>query len=78
MGLRGADDEVLLEAARRTDRVVVTQDEDFLRHHADGIPHAGVAYYKQGSRTVSQVLQALTQLHDVLTPNDAFGQILYL
>jgi predicted nuclease of predicted toxin-antitoxin system len=41
-GLREADDLSHLEFTRREGRVLVTQDADFLRYHAQGIPHAGV------------------------------------
>ena len=33
-------------------RVLVTHDADFLRYHAEGVEHAGIAYCKKGSRTV--------------------------
>ena len=77
-GLSGADDEILLEFARQAGRLLVTQDEDFLRRHSQGVPHAGLAYYKQGSRTIGEVLQTLTLLHDLLTSDDTSGQIIYL
>ena len=77
-GRSGADDEVLLDYARQAGRLLVTQDEDFLRLHSQGVPHAGLAYYKQGSRTIGEVIQTLTLLHDLLTIDDAAGQIIYL
>jgi len=43
-GLLSADDEVQLEFASRDARVLVHHDHDFLRLHAEGTQHAGVAY----------------------------------
>ncbi len=77
-GLKGADDDILLEFARQAGRFLVTQDEDFLRLHSSGLRHAGLAYYKQGSRTIGEVIQTLTLLHDLLTNDDTSGQIMYL
>jgi len=77
-GLTGADDEILLEFARQAGRFLVTQDEDFLRLHSRGVPHRGLAYYKQGSRTVSEVLQILTLIHDLMMTDHASGQLIYL
>jgi predicted nuclease of predicted toxin-antitoxin system len=41
-GLIGATDVAHLEFAVSSGRVVVTQDDDFLRLHAQGVNHAGI------------------------------------
>ncbi len=46
-GLAGADDESQLAFAASAERVIVTQDADFLRHHAKGMSHQGIAYCRQ-------------------------------
>ena len=46
-GMLGARDEEHLAFARREGRVLLTQDEDFLRLHASGAEHAGIVYTHQ-------------------------------
>jgi predicted nuclease of predicted toxin-antitoxin system len=41
-GMLGATDEEHLRFATEQQRVVFTQDDDFLRLHADGISHHGI------------------------------------
>ena len=43
-GLLGTADESLLAHAAVQSRVLITYDVDFLRLHAAGVPHAGIAY----------------------------------
>jgi predicted nuclease of predicted toxin-antitoxin system len=47
VGLIGASDPEQLDYARRDGRVLVTHDDDFLRIHATGSEHAGIAYAQQ-------------------------------
>jgi predicted nuclease of predicted toxin-antitoxin system len=46
-GLAGADDSAHIAFAMADGRVIVTHDEDYLVHHAQGTVHAGVAYCHQ-------------------------------
>lgn len=46
-GMLGASDEDHLERARNEERVIFTQDDDFLRMHAAGTSHAGIVYAPQ-------------------------------
>lgn len=41
-GLTGASDEEHLKRALAEDRVLFTQDDDYLRLHAAGVEHAGI------------------------------------
>ena len=68
-GLAGADDESQLTFAASTERVIVTQDADFLRHHANGMPHQGIAYCRQGSLTVGAMTRRLMLIHGSLSAN---------
>ena len=47
--LQGADDLAHIAYALGEARVIFTQDDDFLRHHHAGVPHAGIVYSRQGS-----------------------------
>jgi predicted nuclease of predicted toxin-antitoxin system len=48
-GLLQTSDNQQLAFARAQDRVVFTQAADFLRMHAAGVSHAGIAYCHQQS-----------------------------
>jgi predicted nuclease of predicted toxin-antitoxin system len=52
-GMLGASDEEHLKRARNEDRVIFTQDDDFLRLHAAGADHAGIVYASQ--QTLSRI-----------------------
>ena len=43
VSLAGAADDDHLRFAREQSRVIITHDPDFLKMHADGIEHAGIA-----------------------------------
>jgi len=46
-GLLGAVDDIQLAFALAEGRVIFTEDQDFLRIHAAGIPHSGIVYCRQ-------------------------------
>lgn len=76
-GLLEATDKEHLAWAQREGRVMVTQDTDFLRLHATGSEHAGIAYAPQGA-TVSAVLRGLLLIHQVLDATDMRCQLEFL
>lgn len=76
-GLLGATDEQHLERAQSEGRVVFSQDDDFLRLHATGIDHAGIAYAPQGT-PVGQIIRGLMLIHQVLEPDDMRGHVEFL
>jgi predicted nuclease of predicted toxin-antitoxin system len=55
-GLCGATDIAHVEFASSSGRVMVTQDNDFLRLHALGVTHAGIAYCQQQSISIGEML----------------------
>jgi predicted nuclease of predicted toxin-antitoxin system len=77
-GLIGASDEAHLQFAGRAGRVVVTQDGDFLRLHAQGVTHAGIAYCRQQSISVGEMLRRVVLIHDFLTPEEMAGRVEFL
>jgi Domain of unknown function (DUF5615) len=77
-GLTSADDERQLAFADAENRVVVTQDSDFLQLHQAGIRHAGIAYYVPGARTLGYLVRYLCLMNDCLTPEEMRGQVEYL
>jgi predicted nuclease of predicted toxin-antitoxin system len=57
--LLGADDTAQLAFAASHGRVMVTHDADFLRLHAEGTIHAGIAYCLAGALTVGEMLRGV-------------------
>jgi len=77
-GLLGASDEEQLEHARGENRVVFTQDADFLRLHAAGARHGGVVYCHQQSRSVGEMIRGLVMLWEILDPEDMRNRVEFL
>ena len=55
--LIGAADDEQLSFALRENRVIFTQDQDFLRHHQAGTEHAGIVYSRQGARSIGEIVR---------------------
>lgn len=76
--LRSSDDLDQLAFAYREERVLITQDSDFLRLAREGRPHCGIAYYIPGSRTLGELISRLVLIHAVLIPSEMNGAIEFL
>ena len=76
-GLRGASDQDHLSWAYQHQRVLLTQDTDFLRLHASGLPHAGIVYAPQGT-SVSEMVRGLMLIHQILKPEEMAGHVEFL
>jgi predicted nuclease of predicted toxin-antitoxin system len=76
-GLRGASDEVHLAHARAERRVLVSHDADFLRLHAAGTEHPGIAYSPQ-TLPVGDLIRALMLLVQVLESDDMINHVEFL
>ena len=72
--LLGASDVEHLEWAEGEGRVIFTQDTDFLRLHAAGHSHAGIAYAPQGT-PVSRIIRGLLLIYEVLESHEMTGQV---
>jgi len=77
-GLLGADDSAHLAHAVSQDRVIFTEDDDFLVLAAQGIAHAGIAYCHQNTRSIGYIVRALELLWEVYEPNEMVGRIEFL
>ena len=77
-GMLGASDEELLALAHREGRVLFTQDEDFLRLHAAGIPHAGIVYTHQQSASIGEMVHGLMLTFEVFEASEMEGHLEYL
>jgi predicted nuclease of predicted toxin-antitoxin system len=82
LGLQAVSDTQHLEQAAQEGRVVFTQDADFLRLHAAGVPHQGIVYAPQHTPVSlilrALILRALMLIYDVLTPEDMVRHIEFL
>ena len=77
-GLLSATDEDHLEFALRENRVVFTNDSDFLRLAADGRHHAGIVFCPPEASSIGEVVRYLALMHDCLTPDEVANRIEYL
>ena len=76
--LRTQSDELQLEFACQEQCVIVTHDDDFLRIASRTNKHPGIAYCKQGSRSVGNIIRRLIQIYEQLTPEEMAGRVQYL
>lgn len=76
-GMAGAGDDEHLRRATQETRVLVTQDDDFLRLHAAGEQHAGIAYAPQGT-SIGEMIRGLMLVYQVLDPEDMRNHVEFL
>lgn len=77
-GLRGARDREILVRSHEAGRVVVTEYADYLRLHYEGVPHSGIAYCHQQSRTIGEIVEFLVIIGRVLEPSEMANRVQYL
>ena len=77
-GLLNTEDQDHIEFALREQRVIFTNDQDFLRLHSQGIGHAGIAYCARGSRSLGDIIRFLSLMHDCMTAEEMQGQVEYI
>ena len=77
-GLIGSKDHEHLAFANAAGRIVITQDVDFLQLHAEGTPHAGIAFWRQQTRTIGAVLRRLLVINAAMSPDDMKNRVEYL
>lgn len=58
-GLLRAADEDHVAFGLAQGRVIFTEDDDFLSLNARGVPHAGIAYCHQQTRSIGEIIAAL-------------------
>jgi predicted nuclease of predicted toxin-antitoxin system len=77
-GSRGAEDPEHVAFALSQGRVIFTQDEDFLTIHAAGIPHPGIAYCHQGTRSLGEIIRGLVLIWEVYDPEEIANRVEFL
>jgi predicted nuclease of predicted toxin-antitoxin system len=77
-GLLGAIDEEQAAYALPLGRVILTQDRDFLRIHAAGVPHAGIAYCEKDTQGIGEIIDTLVLMWEIYEPEEMAGRVEYL
>jgi predicted nuclease of predicted toxin-antitoxin system len=77
-GLLQATDEEQFAHCLREGRVLFTHDRDFLRLHAAGVPHAGIAYCAKDTKSIGIVIQGLILIWEILDPLEMTGRVEFL
>ena len=75
--LRAADEEHAAYALAEA-RVIFTQDRDFLRIHAAGQAHAGIAYCRPGTRSIGQIIDLLILIWEVYEPAEMANRVEFI
>lgn len=73
----GVPDEEHLKLATNLQRVIFTNDDDFLKLHAVGYQHAGIAFAHQQT-SIGRVVRALTLIHEILSIDDMMNHVEFL
>ena len=77
-GLLGAADEEQLAFAISQERVIFTQDDDFLALHQRGLEHSGIVYCHPNSRSLGKIVRGLILILEVLEPSDMQNHIEFI
>ena len=72
-----ASDAEHFKQAQRDNRVIVTQDDDFLRFHAAGKTHSGIVYAPQGI-SIGEMIQGLLLISQALDAEEMQDQVEFL
>jgi predicted nuclease of predicted toxin-antitoxin system len=78
VSLISASDEEQTAYALDEGRVIFTLDKDFLRLDASGVPHASIVYCRQGKRGIGSIIQGLTEVWEVMEPQEMQNWLVYL
>jgi uncharacterized protein with PIN domain len=70
----GVSDEEHLNLATSLNRVVFTNDDDFLKLHSADYQHAGIAFAHQRT-PIGRVVRVLTLIHEVLSVADMANHV---
>jgi len=77
-GMIGQSDEQQLVFSLSQERVIFTQDTDFLRLHHAGLSHAGIVYCPQTSKSIGEILQGLVLIWEILNAEEMNNHLEYL
>ncbi len=78
VGLISASDKEQLSFAHSQNRIIVTQDRDFVKLHYLGWEHSGIVYCIKESRSIGEILRGLILIWEILTPKEISGKVEYI
>jgi len=76
-GMLGATDDEHLTFATHSDRVIFTQDRDFLRLHSQVIQHKGIVYASKQT-SVGEIIRGLMLIYQVLDAGEMENKLEFL
>jgi predicted nuclease of predicted toxin-antitoxin system len=74
-GMIGRSDEDQIAFATTQDRVIFTQDTDFLRMARTGISHNGIIYCQQKSRSIGDIVRGIVLIWEYLEPEEMNNKV---
>jgi predicted nuclease of predicted toxin-antitoxin system len=77
-GLISVSDEEQIAFALAQQRVIFTQDDDFLKLHQANVPHPGIVYCHQNSRSIGEIIKTLSLLWEWVAPEDMMGHVEFI
>jgi predicted nuclease of predicted toxin-antitoxin system len=64
-GLLRASDDAHAAYALAQGRVIFTEDDDYLALNARSVPHAGIAYCHQQTRSIGEIINSLVLIWEI-------------
>ncbi|WP_445634769.1 DUF5615 domain-containing protein [Nostoc sp. DSM 114161] len=66
--LRTQSDEIQLAFIQETQRILFTQDADFLIIASSRFDHPGISYCKKGTRSIGEIIETLVLIYEAIAP----------
>jgi predicted nuclease of predicted toxin-antitoxin system len=76
--LISVSDKIQLEFAISQNRVIFTQDTDFLRMNQADSNHYGIVYSYQGNKSIGEIIKGLILIWELLEPSDMLGKVEFI
>ena len=77
-GLMRFSDEEQIAFAIEQERVIFTQDTDFLRLNQDGVTHNGIVYCQKNSRSIGEIVRGLILIWEYVEPFDICRRVEFI
>lgn len=76
--LLGQSDEIQFAFCCQQQRVLITQDSDFLIIASQDFQHPGIVYYQPGTRSIGEIIRGVILIYEALTPVEMYGSVEYI
>ena len=78
LNLTSAEDEKIIYKAQEEERVIYTQDTDFLRLHKSGYKHYGIIYHHPQAYSIGEIIRNIMLICQMTSAQEIKGQIKFL